>query len=280
MSGSQEPVLPNFLIVGFMKCGTASLASYLGEHTDIFMARGEIHFFSDKRKWEAGKEWYSQFFRECNQEKMIGERTPAYTQRPDANPPVPERIKLLLPCVKLTWCMRDPVDRAYSHYWHFVRTGRESLSFEKALEKRQEPGTKPWCNYREGGIYINQIKLYLRYFPIEQMFFVILEEMKRNPHQVVQRLFEFLGVDPSLKVKGIGIIRNQGGMSRSKLTQMAVNRIFGERRNQFRKLIQKINTRSGYPPMNPTTRKALEEFYRPCNEELAKLTGINISDWQ
>lgn len=131
---------PDFLIIGAQKGGTTSLYTYLCQHPRVVGAsRIEVHFFDlayDKGWW-----WYRSHFPvhvfRRGERIVTGEASPYYI----FHPLVPERVRKDLPNVKLVAILRNPVDRAYSHYQHVRRNGREPLSFEEAIE-REPPRTE------------------------------------------------------------------------------------------------------------------------------------------
>src|SRR4051812_42429120 len=105
---------PDFLIVGAAKAGTTSLAAYLAEHPDVFMARRkELHFFGREKEYRRGWEWYCSHFEGAGDARAVGEATPDYMWRERAV----ERIAQDLPKARIIATLRHPVDRAYSHYW-------------------------------------------------------------------------------------------------------------------------------------------------------------------
>lgn len=133
--------LPTFLIIGAQRCGTTSLYDSLTGHPSILPAlRKELHYFDNN--YDKCLEWYKAFFplrlpRETNSTAnppLRGEATPYYIFHPRAH----QRIADVLPNAKLIVVLRNPVDRAYSHYWHEVRMGYEHLSFEEAIAKESE----------------------------------------------------------------------------------------------------------------------------------------------
>lgn len=86
------------------------------------------------RHIEKAKNGMKKKFRDCESNKKIGEKTPYYMYHPK----VPERMNEIIPEAQLIFILRNPVDRAYSHYWHEVRKGRERFSFEGAIEKEEK----------------------------------------------------------------------------------------------------------------------------------------------
>ena len=135
--------LPDFVIIGAMKSGTTSLYNFVIKHPTIAPAFAkELHYFSIWYKF--GELWYRSnfptnlsrhyFYKKTNQKLLSGEASPTYLFYPT----VPSRMKEILPDVKLIVILRNPVDRAYSHYHHMLRRNNESLSFEKAIESEKE----------------------------------------------------------------------------------------------------------------------------------------------
>ncbi len=140
---SQLRGLPDFVIIGAQKSGTTSLYDFVIRHPEIAPAlKKEMHYFSINYKF--GEQWYRSnfptnlsrryFTKKTGQKLLSGEASPSYLFYPT----VPSRMKKVLPDVKLIVILRNPVDRAYSQYHHSRRKGRETLSFEKAIELEEE----------------------------------------------------------------------------------------------------------------------------------------------
>jgi hypothetical protein len=109
--------LPNFLIVGAMKSGTTSLARYLGAHPQAYVApEKEINFFERGYVWNRGVDWYASRFEGAGDALAVGEASPSYMYWPTAI----ERMASVVPDARLIALLRDPVERAYSHYLLFI----------------------------------------------------------------------------------------------------------------------------------------------------------------
>ena len=139
-------VLPDFLILGGQRCGSTSLYDMLCGHPDVMPAsHKEPHFFDNNHL--RGREFYRRLFplrmHVRARERRLGRRviTGEATTYSLAHPAVPGRVRAMLPDVRLIAILRDPVDRAYSHYQLSVREGRELLSFEEALAGRRDAGS-------------------------------------------------------------------------------------------------------------------------------------------
>ncbi len=121
-SGSRR--LPDFIILGAQRAGTSSLYYYLSQHPQILPAvRKELHFFDDH--YRRGLGWYrSQFPTRGARGTITGEATPYYLSHPHA----PARIQRLLPQARLIVLLRNPVERAISHYFFEVSHQREVVA--------------------------------------------------------------------------------------------------------------------------------------------------------
>ena len=155
--------------------------------------------------------WYRMHFPRITartQGRQCFEATPGYI----CDPRVPRRVLSELPNVRVVCLFRNPVDRAYSHYLHNVRRGREPLSFAEAiaaepqrLEGEVERIRKVDSNQSHShfhfsclarGNYADQLAVWMRHFPEDRLLVLQAETLFRQPQQVLDRTHEFLGLDP------------------------------------------------------------------------------------
>jgi hypothetical protein len=202
--------LPDFIIIGTQRGGTTSLYNYLIQHPAIApAARKEVHYFDANIR--RGPAWYRTHFPAAlsgTGRKLTGEGTPYYL----FHPCVPQRVHDLLPAVKLIVLLRNPVDRAYSHYQHEVRHGRESLTFEHAIlaEQQRLSGEEDRLvsdpaysstphqrhSYLARGIYCDQIARWQQTFSLGRMLIVRSEDFYGDPGRLTNDVLEFLGLSP------------------------------------------------------------------------------------
>jgi len=196
---------PNFFIVGAAKAGTTSLHAYLSSHPQVFMpALKEPHYFSD---FEVSPELdnflpvirsrsdYHELFRDSGGYLAVGEASPSYL----CDPAAAERIKSAIPTAKIIISLRNPVDRAYSHYLMDFNRGSEKLPFEKALEfdlARREKGWGKSAQYTELGLYTEQVRSFLERFGRDQVHIVLFEDLVRDTRETMRGIARFLGIDP------------------------------------------------------------------------------------
>jgi len=171
----------DFLIIGAMKAGTTSLYRFLTSHPDVGgPMRKELHYFS-LGKARFGLAGYRFLLRKARG-SIVGEASPSYTEYPRFGD-VARRIRLLLPSVRLIYCVRDPLDRMRSHYMHEV------------LQARECPGA-PWREeYLRPSLYGHQLAWYLRYFEPSALAVVDARYLRTNREAALRTIFVFLGVD-------------------------------------------------------------------------------------
>jgi hypothetical protein len=202
--------LPSALIIGAQRSGTTSLFNYLAQHPDVLPPLGkEIHYFD--LHYARGVRWYRgrfPFRHRLRRGALTIDASPYYL----AHPLAPERAARLLPEVKLVAVLRNPVDRAFSHYQHEVRDGRESLSFVEAIDReparlageeerlRREPGYYSYNHHRYSytrrGLYLEQLGRWARHYPRSSLLVLQSERLFREPAAVSAALYDFLGLRP------------------------------------------------------------------------------------
>jgi hypothetical protein len=249
---------PAFIIIGAQKCGTSSLFMYLVQHPDIATpGKKEMHFFD--HRFSFGPECYwAQFpltWSLRSRDVITGEGTPYYMFHPAGA----ERVRSLLPDVKLIALLRNPVKRAFSHYQHSVSYRLEPLSFEDAIDAEEErlrgeedrlllnPSYRGFnhmhYSYLARGIFVDQLVQWTRVFPREQLLVLKAEDLYSNTQATVDRVTEFLG-----------------------------RRRFELQRDRA------FNTRS-YSTIDPATEKRLYDFFRPHNRRLYDFLGEDMG-WE
>jgi hypothetical protein len=246
--------LPAFLILGVQRGGTTSLYDYLTNHPRIVRAkRKEVHFFD--LFYERGIDWYRSQFPwtlRLRRGAITGDASPYYL----FHPAVPQRVAEHLPDVKLIVLLRDPVDRAFSHYQLARRRGWESLSFAEAIraeperlageaEKLFDPAYVSFnhqnLSYVARGVYIDQILAWTKHFPVERFLFMQSEDLYRDPRATFHRTLDFLGM-PAIELLTYAH-RNLGGYEEA---------------------------------IEPEVRSQLQAFYRPHNERLYDFLGVDL----
>jgi hypothetical protein len=202
--------MPNFIIIGSAKAGTSSVYHYLSQHPEIYMSPlKETEFFirvgqeleinevqanEVLNKGVGNLEDYRALFQGVKNEIAIGEATPGYLYHSW----VPKTIQQYIPDAKLIVLLRDPVERAYSHFWHNVGNGRETLDFAGAIQHEKVRMNEKWgigYYYVNRGFYYPQLKRFFDVFDPKQIKVCLFEDLIHNPTDTVQDIFRFLGVN-------------------------------------------------------------------------------------
>jgi hypothetical protein len=198
------------LIIGAQKSGTTSLYQYLLEHPSIVPPlTKEAHFFD--LHYARGLSWYRGCFPYSH--RLRGgsytlDASPYYLVHPVA----PSRAAALLPQAKLIAILRNPVDRALSHYHHEVRKGREPLSFVQTIEREserlageenrlmREPTYYSYSHHRHSylrrGLYLEQLRRWAQHFRRDQLLVLQSERLLRDPRRVMSVVHDFLDLRP------------------------------------------------------------------------------------
>ncbi len=242
---------PDFVIIGTQRGGTTSLHAYLSAHPRIETpATKELHYFTDR--FERGRDWYlGQFPVELRQESLSGEATPYALFHPLA----PRRLEMTAPGAKLIALLRNPIDRAYSHYLLARSRGDEPLDFCAALNAEDERlageevalrGDPTYrgdahknLSYLARGDYATQLERWFALFPRDQFIVLRSEDFFEETAESLARVTEFLEIPPVVDIP-----------------LAAHNRTTG-------------------PPLEPAIRDRLRERFAARNARLADLLGWN-----
>ncbi|MEV0157771.1 sulfotransferase domain-containing protein [Micromonospora sp. NPDC050686] len=265
---SDRRPLPDFLIIGTKRGGTTSLWRYLLEHPlvpRLFPAWNTktSHYFEDT--FGRGEAWYRSHFPTLRQRQAlerrhggptrVGEAAPLYMFHPLA----PGRVAELLPAVKLIVLLRDPVQRAYSHWKERRTEGVEPLGFAEALaaEEERTAGERErlaadptyvssafdWYSYRARGRYAEHLEPWLDRFDPAQLLLLPSETLYRQPAATYARVLDFLALPPH---------------------RLDRYEVFNDRRSTA---------------MDPAVRDELTRYYAPHNAALAARLGMTF-DWE
>jgi len=177
--------LPDFIVIGAMKCGTSTLHEQLSRAPGVAMSDPkEPQFFSDDDVYARGMEWYASLFDGAAPAAIAGEASTNYTKRP-THPKTVVRMRAALPDVRLVYMMRHPVERLVSHYIHEWTQRVIDAPIDAAVERHPE-----LVDY---GRYAWQLEPYLDAYGTERILPVFLERMKREPQAELGRVWKFIG---------------------------------------------------------------------------------------
>ena len=191
----------NFLIIGVQKGGTTALFDYLGDYADLALSREkELHFFDDETQ-DWGSPDYGAYHARFDDSagRPLGEATPIYSYWPGAL----ERIASYNPAMKLILVLRDPVERAWSHWRMEYARGVEREGFARCIRQGRQRlfDAEPWgfhreFSYVERGFYGEQVERILTLFPREQLLILTSAGLESDPAVALASVRTFLGLPP------------------------------------------------------------------------------------
>ena len=201
----------DFMIIGAQKAGTTALSYFLSQHPDVAMAEGkEVHLFDSgdySADWATDEinQRYAPHFQGVNSDALWGEATPVYLYLPEI---IPE-LKRYNPALKLIVLLRDPAERAISHYEMEKSRSNEDLSLWQALwcePKRlaQEAGYLGHAHrchsYVDRGLYAEQISRVRHHFNDQQILLLENDALKNQHTETLKKVWEFLAIETTYRI--------------------------------------------------------------------------------
>lgn len=280
--------LPNFFIVGAPQAGTAFLCACLVQHPQVYMSHlKEPNYFASELHPEnfgaVVTSWgdYLKLFDNVSNQVAIGEASPSYLWSQTAARNMASRV----PHARVIINLRNPVDRAFSHYIQAFAAGSTNRTFREEIDAALRPIHTPSGLDRsllEFGQYYEQIKRYQLAFSRPQLHISLFEDLQRTPAALVADLLAFLGVDPDVKLdlskrpleapfsrlNGLGHFLKKWRVwphLRDLLPQSRLRSILIRSRAQL--------------AMNPADRASLIDYYHDDIRRLAELLNRDLSSW-
>lgn len=290
--------LPDFLVVGAAKSGTTSLYAYLQQHPQIFMSKNkEPCFFSFAETKENDEDIFNRInivtdfhkyldlFRDATDSQMAGEASTVYLYLCEETI---KNIKKYHPRwkeLKIIIIIRDPAERAFSHYLNDRAGGLLNFPFEEVIKRWKSGQLSKFYNYIDYGFYYNQIKTYKDTFDRVKIY--LFENLAENPPQLIHDLLEFLGVDSSFAIE-TGLKHNVSVGDKNKLLGKLIYKqsVFkdlikkflpaGVRTSIRNKILESFAHKS---PLEGSSRKILKDIYREDIVKLQDLIQKDLTHW-
>jgi len=285
-------------IIGAQKAGTTSLKGYLADHPMICAHdQLEMPFFVNDHLYSLGypsafKRYFPHF--EPGQ-TILAKNVDVYT-----NISALQLLHKHNPEVRIILLLRNPVDRAYSAYWYARQKGWEPISsFDQAVwldpARFPDPILQRHCAYLDRGSYARWLKKTYQFFPNENVWVYLFEVLKAEPGSICNDVLHKLGLSPvPLENYRSAPVQNRAALPRSAtlaklvfqpgqikpLREILRRFLPDDARDRIKGWISQMNKKTfAYPPMNPETRQKWVEYYRPLNQELSELLGVEFSHW-
>jgi hypothetical protein len=316
-------LLPNFLVIGAPRCGTTSLYEYLNGHPDVYMSPvKEPDFFSrraldnyyfpgpeappgeeEKRKAALDAEMakYAALFEGAGSQKRRGEASAIYL----AHPTSAAHIRRYIPDARLVAILRDPADRAHSHFVHATRVRTEyegapdaakelSREFEEAVDRALESGCPERTTnepeiWVRAGFYHKHLCRFRSIFPENQVKVFLFKELANDPQNLIAEVLRFLEIDDSYRLPtttafNASVVPKNRGVFRFFTTRnplMRAARSLAPPKLRGAAMRARNRVLAGTKPaMDPGLRRRLVEIYREDIEQLEGLLGRDLSGWK
>lgn len=276
-----EPPLPEFLIVGPQKCATTWLYDCLYDHPDVLMPETDSVQYFDMN-YQREEQWYRGHFTQYDGESVVGEETASYIRSEMA----PKRIAETIPDAKLIFILRNPIDRAFSHWWHEKSKNKHSFDFEEVLENFDL-----YQNWIVPGLYHRHLMRFSEYFPEEQIKICFFDDLVENDKQYVQDVYSFLDINDEYIPSLINQKVNQGrfrGIGQtfvyniivSTYKKIAPKPAIEAVRPLHRRIRKSLASRTEYEEgMDEDIRERLEERFVNDIRDLSDYTGRDLAHW-
>lgn len=311
--------LPTFVIAGERRSGTTSLSRWMERHPDVYLLPVlDMAYFIEReivgrQEWLDGEvdpeawerthspEDYADWFKEAGEQRAIGEKSADYLYWRPAHP----RIARYLPEAKFIVTLRHPVNRAWSHYWHEVGRGRETLRFEEALEAEEErcrrsAYARNHLSYLRRGFYDESLESFLTHVDPSRVLVINLERSEAQPNETLRQVYTFIGVDPNqgLELSGTRHHANWATVKRGWAQRPGIARIERAYARLTRKLLRRISSDSirrqqwykyvdilfrkpaAKEVMAKETRCRLLEVYEPHIQALERMLHRTFPEWR
>lgn len=277
-------MLPNFIYIGPDKSGSTWIYFALKEHPEVCLSSVKDIYFFDKYYYKGAK-WYEKHFKKCIYKKnikAIGELSHDYLFSETAL----NKIKNLIPDIKLITSLRNPVDRAFSDYLHLKKHGliKNNEEFITALNKYPEIVEKGFYD-----IYLNN---YFQFFLRDNFLVLFFDELLTNPVLYISKIYKFIGVDHSFKPSILNKKILEAKKPRNESVAYAIKKaaeifrdlnldvIVGNIKNMdiVQKLLYvKYDTK---PKIKDSDKKYLLKIYEPHIKNLECLLNYDLSFWK
>ena len=313
-----SPRYPDFFLAGAVKSGSTSLYYYLDQHPEVYMSPvKEPHHFSyhdmdfehfrplirkriaafDLQKYLAADELkmiyrayirdekdYLTLFKNAGSEKLTGEASTSYLWSLHAA----ENIRAKIPHAKIIIALRNPAERAFSHYLMDLKINFVKGSFQEAIKQDMDVKDPSWgksAMYVQSGLYYNQVKRFYDQFPHEQLLVILYDELKGSPEKVFKKICSFLGIDnsflPDLSVKHnaatLPVNRLAGKlMNNTLMRKYVIDKTPGGLKAGLKHFFLK---KSGLPELSDEEKRSMLPLFEKDIVSLQQLTGKDLSNW-
>lgn len=271
-------VTPTFLYGGPAKSGSAWLYEALCEHPEIYMPDIKpVSYFN--LKYHQGPDWYAKVFAGHDSEPVVGDCSPGYLYSEQA----PERVADVAPDAKVVFTLRNPIDRAYSEWWHNNRSGWLNVDFEDVFYIHQA-----YQILIRPGFYDRHLRRWERHLPEDNVRVFLFDDFVADNAAFARDVFEFVGADPGYNLSIVGERVNRAQSSAPALYEEAKSWLVHNAPEPVKALLRPahavtrrvLESRAEYKEgMNENVREQLEVVYAPEMKRLSERIDRDLDHW-
>jgi hypothetical protein len=282
----------DFFIVGAPKAGTTSLYKYLNQHQDVVMSSVKEPNYFSKEELESQDLYYASknitdekdyhsLFQANGEKKKLGEASVSYLFYPK----VSKRIFTYNKDAKIIIILRNPVDRAYSHYKMDFRLGFVKRDFEDLVLNNNQEGSLFYQQYIDLGLYYQQVKSYIDEFGSSNVCVMFYEDLKKDRATFVNNIFSFLNLKSDSNIN-FNLKYNKSKLPSNNfmrylysisLVRKTASFLFNERLINF---INKNFFRESNQEIESKVRHKLNQVFLNDIFMLEKLLNKDLSSWR
>jgi len=258
--------------IGAQKCGTTWLYRSMVEHPEVCSPPVDsIHFFD--LNYHKGFDWYHKQFKKID--KCIS-FDPTYTYL--RNSSCAERIHDYNPRARIMFTARNPIERAFSHYWHEKKKDRFNFTFDEVFKNYDL-----FTNWIEPGFYSHHYKNYVKHFPKDQIKILFFDDLEENPLQFIQEVYNFCGIDEGFVPSGINRKVNVASSFQSRRSRSMEESL--SKFPRISNLLAKVSRKSGSPKEQLSDyslelKQNLLSVFLEDIGELEKISQRDLSSWK
>ncbi|MBN8507168.1 MAG: sulfotransferase [Burkholderiales bacterium] len=284
-TASARPGGPDVFLFGVSKAASTWIHRCLLEHPEVFVPQSDSLRFFDLRYHE-GIESYEAHFAAAMPGQVKVDASPTYLRSPVAA----RRVAHHYPQARFVISLRNPVERAFSQFWHEKKFGRIDYSFEEAIEHLM---FFPW--FVEHGFYARHLERLFAFFPRDRVAVVLYEDLVADPRHFLDAVLRSMGLQAGFSPSTLGrrvneaaprmtgsmkVARGLRGVEWLRPLRRAVKRISG-RQNLLRDLGNAVSDRNEYERgMSEPARQLLRSIYQQEILDLEALIGLDLSRWR
>jgi hypothetical protein len=272
--------MPDFFVAGFQKCATTWLYRSLAEHPQIRMpSRHMVHYFDIN--YHLGHDWYRQQFESDAGELVVGDTTVTYARDQIAV----NRMARDAPDARIVLSVRNPIDRAVSHFLHERAKGKTAFSFGEWRENYD-----CYSDWIVPGFYALHLERLQRSFPGESILVLESDDFRSRPGETLESVFALLGVDTDFRPTTVGRQLNttsdrvarwraERGGPKPRVLRRAL-RMIATGGRESTSAQNEVEADAGLEePLTQRDRTELAEIFKRDVERLGELTGRSFCHW-